>query len=181
MFTSSLFMSSSMARYLANERLPLEWPDMEAIRFGSFTCLYRLPTKTRLAMWLLAISLMGRCSSSCVFGSRTVTIRVMPALVRRMRIASLYMASDLWGTSVLVLYGLLSSLSRITLAFSLRGTRTVLPLRYLVLEGMYSTAPSTIFSAVRRIRSLYLQPMRHWNMNTFLNSANTGLSDRSMS
>ena len=38
-FTSSFFISSSIFRYRAKARLPSECPDMEAIRFGSLTCL----------------------------------------------------------------------------------------------------------------------------------------------
>lgn len=38
-FTSSFFISSSILRYRAKARLPSECPDMEAIRFGSLTCL----------------------------------------------------------------------------------------------------------------------------------------------
>ena len=76
--TSSFFISSSILRYRAKARLPSECPDMEAIRFGSLTCRYRLPMKVLRAVCVVATSYKGFATSTLVFGSRTMTVRSMP-------------------------------------------------------------------------------------------------------
>lgn len=48
--TNSLAMSSSISLYLAKALLPSTWPLNLPTKFGSFTCLYRLPINVRLAM-----------------------------------------------------------------------------------------------------------------------------------
>ena len=72
-----------MVLYLAKALLPSTWPDILPTMFGSDACLYALATKVLRAMWLLAISFIGRSSISPVFGLRTSTLRIIPAMVNQ--------------------------------------------------------------------------------------------------
>jgi site-specific DNA-methyltransferase (adenine-specific) len=64
-------------------------------KLGSFTCLYRLPTKHRRARCDEAISFSGRITLSRVKGSSVITGRVSPEIVNASLIALLYFWSDM--------------------------------------------------------------------------------------